>query len=391
MKVLMIHNRYLQRGGEDESTEAEMALLRQHGHQVDFLETDNRIIETRSLVRVGIETIWSRSAYRLVRQRIRQSHPDVVHVQNFFPLFSPAIHYAAKAERTPVVQALRNYRLFCSNGLFFRDGSNCEDCLGKLIPWPGVVYRCYRDSLPGSFAVASMQVVHRVFKTWTTKVNLFVTPSEFARQKCIAGGIPAEKIVVKPNFVADERLNAKDKAAQYSYALFVGRLVPEKGVLTLLRAWEKLNLPVPLKIVGNGPLAELIKKNAQMSNHIEWLGQKDQADVHELMRGARFLLFPTQCYETFGRVVVEAFAHGTPVIASEIGSAVELVKEKYTGLFFRPGDADDLAVRVTWAWAHPEEMVEMGRNARREYEEKYTAEKNYEMLMSIYEQAIRGR
>nr|BAL53468.1 glycosyl transferase family 1 [uncultured Chloroflexota bacterium]BAL55908.1 glycosyl transferase family 1 [uncultured Chloroflexota bacterium] len=388
MKILMIHNRYLQRGGEDESTEAEIALLRRHGHQVDFLEVDNRVIESRSLVRTGIEAIWSPGSYRLVRERIRSSRCDVVHVQNFFPLLSPAIHYAARAEGKPVVQALRNYRLFCLNGIFFRDQRICEDCFGRSIPWPGVLHRCYRGSLAGSAVVAAMLITHRVLKTWSRQVDLFYTPSEFARQKFIAGGLPAEKIVVKPNFVESADFHHLSPEAERKYALFVGRLVPEKGLLTLLDAWKKYELPVPLKIVGDGPLANLVTEYARTSPFIEWLGQKARSEVYSLMRSAQILLFPTQSYETFGRVVVEAFAAATPVIGSDIGSAAELIEEGVTGFRFRPGDVDDLAARVEWAWQHPEAMAEMGRKARQTYEEKYTAERNYHLLMAIYERAI---
>jgi len=384
MKILMLHNRYLERGGEDESVEAEIALLRHHGHQVDFLELDNRLIQTRSLLRTGVETVWSFPSYRLVRERIRQSRPDLVHIQNFFPLFSPAVHYAAKAEGKPVVQVLRNYRLLCLNGLFFRENINCEDCLGRFIPWPGILHRCYRQSAAGSAVVAAMLTFHRLLHTWESKVDLFYTLSDFARRKFIQAGMSEKKIAVKPNFVADPGIGHQRR----HYALFVGRLVKEKGVLTMLDAWKILDeMKIPLKIVGGGPLEKQVIESTRISPNIEWLGKKDQASVLELMKGARFILFPTQWYETFGRVVIEAFATQTPVVASRIGSAAELISDQINGLLFRAGDPNDLADKVRWAWEHPAEMVEMGRKARREYEEKYTPEKNYQMLMQIYERA----
>jgi glycosyltransferase involved in cell wall biosynthesis len=385
VKILMIHDRYLTRGGEDESTEAEIAILREHGHAVDFFEVDNQIIGQRALTIVGLETVWSEPAYKHTRERIRKNYYDIVHIQNFFPLLSPSVHYAAKAEGKPVVQSLRNYRLVCPNALFFRDDRNCEDCMGKFIPWPGILHRCYRQSVRGSATVAAMLTAHRLLRTWQRKVDVFFTLTEFARQRLIQGGLPAEKIVVKPNFIhPDPGVGTTER----NYAMFVGRLVPEKGVNTMLQAWEKLNARIPLKIVGSGPLFEAKAGGEKDGSLIEWLGQQNPKTVYELLGKARFLIFPSEWYETFGRVAIEAFVKGTPVIASDIGAISQVTQDHVTGLLFHPGDPGDLAEKVNWAWEHPEELAEMGQNARREYEEKYTAEKNYAMLISIYEQAI---
>jgi len=382
MRIFTIHTYYQQRGGEDESFAAEVALLRERGHEVLALTFHNQELDRMPPWRQGLVTLWNREAYRRVRESIRQHRPDLMHVHNTFSLTSPAVVHAAKAEGVPVVMTLRNYRLLCVNALFFREGRVCEDCLGRL-PWRGVVHGCYRDSRLASLGVASMLALHRALGTWNL-VDRFIALTEFARQKFIEGGLPAEKIVVKPNFVHPDPGPGEGRGG---YALFVGRLSPEKGVRTLLRAWALLGGRVPLKVVGDGPLADEVQEAARRLPGVEWLGRKSPKEVYALMGEAAFLVFPSEWYETFGRVAIEAFAKGTPVVASRIGAVGEVTEDGRTGLHFRPGDAEDLAAKVEWAWAHPREMAEMGREARREYEQKYTAEKNYEMLMAIYERA----
>jgi glycosyltransferase involved in cell wall biosynthesis len=230
-----------------------------------------------------------------------------------------------------------------------------------------------------------MLAVHRLLKTWQEQVDVYIALTEFARQKFIEGGLPAEKMIVKPNFVYPDPGPGGNERA---YALLVSRLTVEKGVLTVLEAWERLSPLVPLKIVGEGPLSKEVQRVCQGKPHIDFLGAKPLPEVYSLMQKARFVIFPTLLYETFGRVVIESYAAATPVIASNIGSASTLVVNGSTGLHFIPGDPLDLARKVQWAWEHPRELAEMGRNARREYEMKYTAEKNYQMLMEIYRKAM---
>lgn len=385
MDILVLHNRYQLRGGEDESTDLEVALLRARGHLVELLEVDNRTIAGRQAWRAGLQAVWAPSSYRAVSNRLRAERFDVVHVQNFFPLLSPAVLFAARAGGLPVVQTLRNYRLLCPNAVFFRDGHVCEDCLGKLVPWPGVLHCCYRSSRAATGAVAAMLVVHRLLRTWERTVDIFIALTEFARQKFIQGGLPADRIVVKPNFVdPDPGPGLHDGG----YALFVGRLSPEKGVRTLLAAWERLGPGIPLKIAGDGPLAGEVARACERHPQIEWLGAQPLERVYALMGAAALVIAPSEWYETFGRVVVEAYAKGTTVIASDLGALAELVEDGRTGLRFRPGNPEDLAAKVEWAWTHPRELAAMGQEARREYELKYTAERNYEQLMEIYRLAI---
>jgi glycosyltransferase involved in cell wall biosynthesis len=381
----MLHNRYLLRGGEDESTDMEVELLQKNGHDVHLLEIDNRDINQSNILRTSVDTVWSSYSFRTLVSKLKEEPCDIVHIQNFFPRFSPAVHHAAKSAGKPVVQSLRNYRLFCLNGLFFRDGFICEDCMDHTLPWPGIVHKCYRNSLPGSMVVAGMLTTHRMLKTWQKKVDLFCTLSEFSRDKFIQGGLPPEKIMVKPNFVyPDPEIGEEHR----DFFLVVSRLVEEKGILLILKTWEQLGIKIPLKIVGDGPLMNIIKDATRKTPWIDVCGKKSLPEVYNLIGQARAVLFPSLWYETFGRVIIEAYAKGTPVIVSNIGAGSYLVGDSQAGILFRSGDSGDLVQKVQWAWDHPNEMAEMGRNARHEYEVRYTADKNYDMLMDIYQRAI---
>ncbi len=384
MRVLTIHNAYKIRGGEDESRAAEEKLLRDQGHQVETYEEHNDSLQDFNPAQLAVKTIWSSSSFRNVRERLQKNKYDIVHVQNFFPLISPSVYFAASAEGVPVVQTLRNYRLLCPNALFFRNGSVCEDCLGKSIPYPGVIHSCYRESRTASAGVAAMLVAHNLINTWKNKVTLYIALTEFAKRKFVSAGFPSDKIVVKPNFVAPDPGVGSGSG---DFALYVGRLSVEKGLDTLLEAWEKLNQPIPLKIVGDGPLSDMVQKAVDRLPNITWLGRLPMNRVHSLMGDAKFLVFPSKWYETFGRVAVEAYAKGTPVIASNIGAIAEIVDSERTGLHFTPGDASDLANKVDWLLANAPTLERMQKTVRSEYESKYTADRNYQQLIDIYERA----
>jgi glycosyltransferase involved in cell wall biosynthesis len=352
------------------------------GHLVEVYEENNERIAELNPMRMAVNTVWSVEAYKTIRSRLREQPHDLVHVQNFFPLISPSIYYAAKAEKVPVVQTLRNYRLLCPNALFFRDGHVCEDCLGKFVPWPGILHACYRDRM-ATGVVTAMLTTHRMLRSWTEAVDIYIALTEFARQKFIQGGFPAEKIVVKPNFVHPDPGTGEGRGG---YALFVGRLSPEKGISTLLEAWKQLGGKIPLKIVGDGPLALQVAEAAKQMLGVEWLERKPLEEVYELIGQAAFIVFPSEWYETFGRVAIEAFAKGTPVIAAAIGAIAELVEPERNGFHFRPGDPQDLAAKVELALSQPGKLAQMRQEARAEFEKKYTAKENYLRLMRIYAQ-----
>lgn len=385
MKVLLVHNFYQQPGGEDLVYADEGRLLESRGHQVIRYWAHNDEVASLSRLTLGGRTVWNRKVYYDLRQFIARERPHLVHVHNTLPLLSPSVYYAARAEGLPVVQTLHNYRLICPAAVCFRGGMICTDCLGKSVPWAAVRHACYRRSRSASAAVATMISVHRVLGTWQRQVNVYIALTELARRMFIEGGLPAGKLVVKPNFVAPDPGAGTGSGG---YALFVGRLSAEKGVQTLLNAWRSVPRSVPLRIVGDGPLAPDVAAAAENIPGITWLGKRDPREIPSLLRDAQCLVFPSECYETFGRVLVEAFATATPVIAAGHGAAAEVVQDGVTGLHFRPSDPQDLAAKVMLLNSDLAMRTRLGATARREFETRYTADVNYRLLMDIYDRTV---
>jgi glycosyltransferase involved in cell wall biosynthesis len=381
MKILLLHNFYQQPGGEDQVFASEARLLKRRGHDVFTYTCHNSSVHAYGRLKLAWKTIWNDSSYRRIKELVRHCKPDVMHVHNTLPLLSPSVYHAAKSEGVTIIQTLHNYRLLCPVGTFFYNGRVCEDCMGKSIPWPSVARTCYRQSRTATAVVAVMLAFHRMMQTYSQVVDRYVALTGFCRQKFIKGGLPAQKVVVKPNFLDVEPYIGK---SERKFALFVGRLAPEKGLDTLLDAWKKIGNRLPLKIIGDGPLSSRVAKAAETTPGIRWLGHTSKQQVFQMMGKAAFLIFPSAWYETFGLVAVEAFAKGTPVIASNIGAVAEIVDHGRTGLLFRSGDPEDLALQVNWALEHPAEFDKMRLEAIEEYTSKYTAAKNYELLMGIY-------
>jgi glycosyltransferase involved in cell wall biosynthesis len=380
-RVLLVHNYYQQSGGEDVVFDSEKKLLEERGHTVfEYTDTNFRL-QSLNRIAAARETIWSDHSYQKIRQKIVQNKPDVVHFHNTFLLISPAAYYACRELGIPIVQTLHNYRLICPSAIFYRNGGVCEDCLGKAFPWPGVLHKCYRGSHLQSLVVAAMLAYHRMIHTWSEIVDVFISLTEFGRNKMIEANLPSHKIFVKPNFVNREDV---PRVGAGNHAIFIGRLTPEKGLNTLVKAWSFFD-QIPLKILGNGVLHDEIEQNLPRAGFIELLGFQDRNSVFNLMNNSRFLVFPSEWYEGFPVAIAESFACGLPVIASRLGAMVELVTDGETGLLFEPGNAADLARKVQWLWSNPQESIRMGHNARKEYEDKYTPQRNYELLMSIYE------
>jgi len=388
MNILVVHNYYQQRGGEDVSTESEIALLREHGHHVELYSVHNDLVDKIGKLRSALRAVWSVPAYRDVKRILSEKNYDVMHVQNFFPLISPSVYFAAKSCDVPVVQSIRNYRLFCLNGFFFINGSVCERCFKRTFAWPGIKRKCYRNNRSMSCIVALMQFVHHhILRSWLRKVDRFVALSEFVKKKLIEAGIPEEKITVKPNFVLPDPGSGTSAKKQF---VFVGRLSPEKGVDTLLAAWTLLQKKDALAghelvVIGEGPERTRLEHLAAGLS-VRFTGQKSTGKVHEMIGDSRGLIFPSEWYETFGRVAVEAYAKGVPVIASAIGAVQELVMDGETGFLFKPGSAADLSEKIEWLINHPEEAGTMGRRGRMEFEQKFSAVRNIEILRSIYEE-----
>ena len=380
-RVLVVHNAYQHRGGEDTVVEAEVALLRGQGHEVGTWFRSNDEVGRMSSLSLARDTLWSSRTGRELAAQVAAFRPDVIHAHNTFPLISPSLYWAAARAGVPVVQTLHNFRLMCLNALFLREGQVCEDCMGHL-PWRGVARACYRESHAASAALAGMLTLHRGLGTYRTKVARYIALNEFCRGKFIEGGLPSERVVVKPNFVD---FNAPESTSRAGL-LFVGRLSSEKGVATLAGAMALLP-EATLRVAGDGPEAGLLDGVAGVMR----LGSLPGEAVRQEMSRAAALVVPSIWYENFPRTIVEAFACGLPVIASRIGALAEIVRDGETGLLFEPGNARDLADKLAWAQAHPKQMALMGRNARAQYEVEFSAEVNYRRLMDIYEEVLVGR
>jgi glycosyltransferase involved in cell wall biosynthesis len=387
MKVLLCHNYYRHPGGEDSAYLAERDLLAHFGHQV--LEYVRRNEEIRvdgflSKTSLGFQSIWADQSMRDIRDLLRRERPDIVHFHNIFPLISPGAYYPCRDAGVPVIQTLQNYRLACPAGSLYRSGRNCRECLDHSL-WRGVLHKCYRQSRPATATAALMLAFHRWRQTWTEMVDRYIVATRFVRDRLVEAGLPAEKITVKTNFIyPDPGL----RTGTGEYALSVSRLVPEKGIRTLLEAFRRLPYTIPLRIVGDGPLRSELeeKKNRENLSNICFEGWLPRQRELEMIAGARFLICPSEWFEPFGMTIIEAFACGVPVIASRLGGPSEIVEDARTGMHFTAGDSDDLAAKIQWAWEHNRELEVMGKAARAEYDAKYAAERNYQLLMQIYDE-----
>lgn len=376
-RVLIVHNGYQHKGGEDTVVEAEVELLRERGHAVALFTRHNDDIHGVSKLMLVANTFWASGVAAEFATELERFQPDVIHVHNTFPMISPAIYWVAAKYHIPVVQTLHNFRLLCPQAMFLREGKVCEECMGA-IPWRGVVHGCYRNSKVQSAVLAGMVSLHRLLGTWQHKVTRYIALNEFCRQKFINGGLPAARVVIKANFVDFPR----PAVTQRADFLFVGRLSAEKGVDVLAQAARQTQ--VQIHVAGTGPEQGQLE---QISN-VQLLGALSTDDVRRRMSDSLALVLPSVWYENFPRTLVEAFGCGLPVIASRLGALAELVEDGVTGLLFNPSDADDLADKLQWAHAHPEQMRAMGEAARAKYEAFYTAEKNYQQLVAIYRDAI---
>ena len=384
MKILLVHNIYQQSGGEDTVLGLEKEMLLDQGNDIFEYTVDNHTITgIKDKLVTALSVNYSYSAKKNLIKTLLEVRPDVVHVHNFFPLLTPSIYDACIERKVPVVQTLHNYRMMCPGALLMRGGHICEDCI-EGSPYQAVIHGCYRESRVASFVLARMVQYHRRHRTWQNKVNRFIALTDFAKNKFIQAGFPENKIIVKPNFTIADECSVKQSKNNMCCALFVGRISREKGIGTLLKAWK--NISLHLSIIGDGPLLDEVRMSDIDS--IDALGLISSNKVHIKMLQASFLVMPSEWYEGFPMVLVEAYSCGLPVIASRLGGMAEIVEDGVTGLHFEAGNAYDLAEKVRWMASHPDECKKMGENARKMYEKKYTAEINYKMLMQIYQDAI---
>jgi glycosyltransferase involved in cell wall biosynthesis len=396
MTILQLHNRYQVVGGEDSVADAERDMLARHGHEVFVFERNNTEIEHYGLIKKAsllFTPTWSVSARKHVLRTLRNSKIDVAHVENFFPLLSPSVLYACAAERVPVVYTLHDWRLLCALGLLYRGMNPCTECLARDCLsirgcLPALRYRCYRRSRIQTAAVVLMQIVHRFLRTWQKHIDIFIAPTKFVKDYFVEAGFPPEQIIVKPHFVYPD---PECDNGPRKYALFVGRLCENKGIMTVLNAWK--NIDYPLKVVGGGDLEHEVRGYVQKMDlrNVELCGQVTKERVASYIKGASCVIVPSLHHEGFGMIVIEAFACGVPVLASRRPPLTELIDDGRNGLLFEPGVPLDIVSKVRWLASHESELKNMGLEARKDFEAKFSDQANYLQLISIYEQAIERR
>ncbi|HKU19449.1 MAG TPA: glycosyltransferase family 4 protein [Terriglobales bacterium] len=386
LSIILAHNYYGDRGGEDIVFERETELLRSRGHRVAAFTCSSRAPSPWKQLTVAAAGagLYNLKAAHQFRQLLERFRPDLVHVHNTFPLLSPSILSVCRRLGVPVVATLHNYRLLCPAATLYRKGRICQDCRRSSGHWQAVARGCYRDSRFLSAATCFIINVHDRLRTWQRSVRVFIVPSRFTRTQFLAAGWPSRQICTKPHFVLQD---PGPGLGQGRFCLFVGRLAPEKGVQTLLRAWKETRCPWSLKIVGDGPLAKQVATAAHGDPRIQWLGAQSSRRVMDLLGCAEALIVPSECLETFGLVVIEAFARAVPVVASGLGALSELVRDGETGVVVPPGDSSALSGAIE-SLAYGRNRDAMGRRARLEFERRYSAEQNYTLLQEVYQRAL---
>jgi glycosyltransferase involved in cell wall biosynthesis len=379
MKILVAHNRYRYRGGEDTVVDAEVDLLRRNGHEVLVYLRDNEELTRMKNHHAALQTLWSHKAVADVTALSEKFRPELIHSHNTFPLISPSLYSVATRLNVPVIQTLHNFRLICPQATLLRKGVHCEDCVGHL-PWRAIVHRCYRNSLSQSAVSSSMIMLHRLLRTWHTKVTRYIVLNQLCRDKFIAGGFPFDLLRIKPNFV--DSANEPEWVFR-SGGIFIGRLSEEKGLKVLAEALSQLP-DSQIDVYGKGDLQSYVEATSSFN----YKGFHAADELQACLRQAAYLVVPSTGVESFGLVAIEAFAAGTPVIASANGGLQEIVVHGKTGFLVESGNTDALARAIAFAEDHPDEMKVMGRAARQAYLSRYTPNINYQLLMSIYCEAV---
>ena len=390
MKILFCHNFYQQAGGEDVAVANEMAMLEQHGHEVKLFSVSNNSIKTFwHKLFVSFRLTYSKKYKNKLKNVIADFTPDIVHVHNFFPLLTPSIFDACVEMNVPVVHTLHNYRLICPSATLFVNGACNEESIEKNA-YAMVKYKAYKNSFLGTFILARAIEKTKKNKLWSIQIDQFITPSQSVKNTYIKGGFLSEKITVKANFIQPLQISPLpsiqpplQEEKNEEYAIFLGRLVEEKGIIMLLNSWRETD--IELRIYGGGSL-EKTCKTAQRKN-IKYCGEVPREEALQALKYAKFLIMPAQWHEPFGLVVIEALSLGIPVIAAKMGAMPELIAHGYNGLIFEHDDISDFHQQIDQMKNRPK-LTEMKKNALNSFDKQYTATMNYPLLIDIYNKCL---
>ncbi len=380
MRILQIHNRYREPGGEDTVVAAEAGLLRDAGHVVDQYQVANPDPALAAAASLAASA-WNPRSARKLRVHLDSAAPDLVHVHNTWFSLTSSIFRAL--HEFPVVMTIHNYRVACANAQLLRNGRPCELCLGSH-PLNAIRYRCYRNSFVASTMASAAIGLNSLTGTWARHVDMFLVLTEFAKSRLGIAGLPLEKLRVKGNFVADPGPRPAAPSAS-KMVLFVGRISPEKGLEVALEAWERARpTELELVVVGDGP--DRSRLEARGSAGVSFVGRQPATRVCEMMKTARALIFPSQWYEGQPMVLLEAFASGLPVMASRLGAMAEMLADHPRWLV-DPGEVD--------AWVEAFRRLEdpgiddVGASLRAAYEERHSAQTNTRALLDAYATVLR--
>jgi glycosyltransferase involved in cell wall biosynthesis len=384
MRLLQIYNQYRSLfGGEETVVRRISHMAEENGVEARLLMRSSRGLDAsfRGRSRAFLSGIYNPFARRDVARLVNDFGPDVVHVHNLYPLFSPSILGAVRSMGVPIVMTVHNHFHTCPNADHVHGGLICTKCTG------GREYFCAvencRGNLLESIAYALRSTTARKLGLFTRNVTITIALNEFARQRLVTAGFPPDRVVVLPNSAAipDEPANP----GRGSHAVFSGRLVPEKGAGTLVAAAQRCP-DIPVRFLGDGPEMAELRGGAPSNAH--FCGQVDAAEVAAAYRGARFLVIPSRWFEGCPLVILEAMSFGLPVIASRIGGLPELVEEGVTGMLFEPGDSEELAEKMQTLWQDPGLCQAMGDAGRRRAIEQFNERDYWRKLSSIYESAM---
>lgn len=382
-RVLLVHNFYQIGGGEHTVFENEKRLLEENGHHVVTYTRDNCELKksaTQKLM-LPVTTIFSLKTFFDVRKIIKRENIDIVHCHNTFPLISPSVYYAAWSCRIPVAQTIHNFRFLCPNGVLYRDGKICEECIQYGLRC-GIKHGCYRNSRIQTFAMVAMLQVHRTIGTYRKLEYIFLT--EFNRKKFET--LLGEKVDcqhIKPNFTYLDLPEVP--VEKENYYIFVGRLDENKGIRFLLSAWE--NIEKDLYIFGDGTEKDSVMRAEEANPHIHYMGFRPQNEIFKYIMSAKALVFPSKLYEGFPMILIESFALGAPVVCSDVGNGANIVRSTNAGTLFALSDYRSFVQALKEI---DKKNAMYCHNAKKAYQKYFTPQANYQQLKLIYNVVIKN-
>ncbi len=403
MKILQVNKFFYRRGGAETHFFDLCNLLEKHGHEVIHFSTQDlqnlpspyskffiKHFEMRGVkglykkAKTFSHLLYSTDAAQKIEELIKETRPDIAHLHNIYYHLSPSILPILKKYKIPVVMTLHDYKLACPNYKMFTEGKTCERCKTHKY-YNAILHKCIFDEIMPSIGAAVEISFHKLWGVYEKNIDLFISPSNFLKEKMIDWGQKANKITVLQNFVSIKNLPLPPLG---NYLLYFGRLTEEKGLLYLVEAM-KLLPEKELRIAGTGPLQKKLEQAIQGMNNIKLLGYKEETELQKEILGAKIIVAPSIWYENCPLSVLEAMSYGKIVLASIIGGMTELVKDRQSGFLHAPGNPKSLANAIKSIWNNEEYLKGVAEQAQKQMVENNDPEKYYQNLMKIYKKVLR--